>query len=84
MLFRSKRIRQLNWKNHLFCIVKNDFGWKFWKALPIIKLREFGMLCYIIIFEPTTLGVIPEFFKQLPRMLKKRKYIKRNIVNAAN
>jgi len=76
-----KRIRQLNWKNHLFCIIKNDFGWKFFKALPVIKLREFIMLIYILIFEPSTLGVIPEFFKQLPKMLKKRKYIKNEIVN---
>lgn len=79
-----KRIRQLNWKNHQFCIIKNDFGWKFIKVLPIIKLRELSMLVYILFFEPSTLAVILEYLKQLPKMLRKRKYIKKNIANAAS
>ncbi len=71
----SVNVRRWNWRNHLFCIIKNDFGWNFWKSFPRILIREAAMLGYILIFEPRTLGAIPDFFKLLPKMLKKRKII---------
>lgn len=73
-----EKIKRWNWKNHLFCIVKNDFGMYFWRDAPLIFLREFAMLIFIFIFEIRTLGVIPEFFSQLPKMLAKRKWIMQN------
>ncbi len=71
----SLNVRRWNWRNHLFVIIKNDFGWNFWKSFPRILFREIAMLCYIVIFEPKTLGAVPVFFKLLPKMLKKRKMI---------
>ncbi len=73
-------VKKWNWKNHLFCIIKNDF--KLYKSLPFILLREFAMFIYILVFEAATFSALPEFFKQLPKILKKRKYIKQNIINA--
>jgi len=71
-------VRKWNWKNHLFCIIKNDFGRPFWRDFIFIFGRELAMLCYIILFEPATLTVVPEFFRQLPKMLAKRRYIQQN------
>jgi len=70
------RVKQWNWKNHLFCIVKNDAGWPFWLGLPFIFIRELAMLIFILVFERPTLEVWPEFREQLLGMLKKRAYIK--------
>ncbi len=71
----SVNIRRWNWRNHLFAIIKNDFGWNFWKSSPQIFLREIAMLGYIVIFEPKTLAAVPVFFRLLPKMLSKRKII---------
>jgi GT2 family glycosyltransferase len=65
-----------NWKNQLFCIIKSDFGWSFWRDAPFIVSRQILMLGYILVFEPRTLGAAPEFFRSLPKMLEKRKLIK--------
>lgn len=73
----SLNVRRWNWRNHLFAIIKNDFGWNFWKAAPWIAAREIAMFIYICIFEPRTLGAVPVFFRLLPRMLAKRKIIQR-------
>ncbi|GAC1414246.1 MAG: glycosyltransferase family 2 protein [Candidatus Doudnabacteria bacterium] len=71
----SLNVRRWNWRNHLFAIIKNDFGWSFWKSSPLIIGRELAMLGFIIIFEPRTLGAIPIFLKLLPKMIQKRKII---------
>lgn len=69
------KIKKWNWKNHLFCIIKNDSGRAFWRDLPFIFTRELAMFFFILIFETRTLSVLPQFFRQLPRMIQKRKYI---------
>jgi GT2 family glycosyltransferase len=74
----SPQIKRWNWKNHLFCIIKNDFGRPFWWDCPFIFIRELAMFFFILIFETATLSVIPEFFRELPVMLKKRRYIQSN------
>ncbi|MCL5435646.1 MAG: glycosyltransferase family 2 protein [Patescibacteria group bacterium] len=71
------KVKEWNWKNHLFCIVKNDFGWPFWLGLPFILCREFAMLVFILLFERETLKIWPQLLRQLPAMLKKRNLIKR-------
>jgi GT2 family glycosyltransferase len=71
----SLNVRRWNWRNHLFTIIKNDFGWNFWKNFPRIFFREAAMLVYITLFEPRTLTAIPDFFRLLPKMLQKRKII---------
>lgn len=72
-------VKRWNWKNHLFCIIKNDSGPVFWRDLPLIFIRELAMLAFILIFETKTLAVVPEFLGQLPKMLSKRKIIKSKI-----
>ncbi len=74
----SVNVRRWNWRNHLFAIIKNDFGWNFWKNSWRILGRETAMFCYIIVFEPATLGALPGFFRLLPKMLAKRRLIKKN------
>jgi hypothetical protein len=69
-------IRRWNWKNQLFCIIKSDFGWPFWRDCPFIAARQIFMLSYILVVEPETLGAIPDFFRLLPTMLNKRRVIK--------
>lgn len=64
-----------NWRNHLFAIIKNDFGWPLLRDLPLIIFREAAMIGYILIFERRILGAVPVFFKLLPKMLQKRKII---------
>ena len=73
-------ILRRNWKNQLFCIIKNDFGWSLWRDCPFIIARQLLMLFYIVVFEPRTLGAAPELFRLLPKMLRKRRFIKRNRV----
>lgn len=65
-----QRIRELNYKNHIFMYVKNS-KWFY----PQFFFREFFMLVYIVLFETSTLKILPEFFKTLPKMWKKRKMI---------
>jgi hypothetical protein len=41
-------------------------------------VREFFYQLYVLLVEPTTLKVIPQFFRQLPKIWKKRKLIRKN------
>jgi GT2 family glycosyltransferase len=68
-------IVRLNWKNQLFCIIKNDFGWSFWRDFPFIMCRQIFMLAYIVVFEPRTLGAAMDLLSGVPKMLQKRKVI---------
>ena len=67
------RIRQLNYRNHIFLFFKNS---------PRLYLkfffREFVMLGYIILFETATLKAVPQMLRMLPSMWKKRKAIKKS------
>ncbi len=69
----SSWIKQLNYKNHMFVVVKNfpKFYWKFF-------VREFFMLGYVVVFEISTLKILSTLFKQFPLMWKKRKWIQRH------
>jgi GT2 family glycosyltransferase len=69
-------IVRLNWKNQLFCIIKSDFGWSFWRDCPFIICRQIFMLAYIVVFEPRTLGAVFDLFRGVPKMLEKRRAIK--------
>ena len=74
-----RKIRQWNWRNHLFAIIKNDHGWSLVRDLPCIAARELAMFAFLACFMPDTLLVIPEFLRLLPKMLSKRRYIMKNI-----
>lgn len=65
----SKQVLRLNYKNHILMYIKNAPF-----IHPLFILRELAMLGYIIVFETSTLKVIPELFRQIPETLKKRKY----------
>jgi GT2 family glycosyltransferase len=64
----SPQIRRLNYKNHILIYIKNAPF-----IHPLFILREIVMLGYIILFEISTLKVLPELFHQIPKILKKRK-----------
>jgi len=61
-------IRQWNYKNHILMYLKNA---KF--IHPLFIMREIAMFGYILIFEISTLKVMPELFRQIPKIWKKRK-----------
>jgi GT2 family glycosyltransferase len=69
------KVRQWSWRNHLFTILKNDFGWSLCRDLPRIAVRELGMLAFLVCFMPDTLSAVPEFVRLFPRMIRKRKFI---------
>ncbi len=69
------RILRWNWRNQLFCIFKNDCGWNLVRDAPFIVGRQMMMLGYIALFEPRTLGAIPQILRDLPKMIRKRKLI---------
>ena len=64
----NSRIRQLNYKNHIWMYIKNS-PWFY----PQFFVREFFMFLYILLFEPGTLKVVPEMLRQIPRMWRKRR-----------
>jgi GT2 family glycosyltransferase len=66
----SPQIRKLNYKNHILMYIKNAPF-----IHPLFILREIAMLGYIVLFEISTLKVLPELFHQIPKILKKRKCI---------
>lgn len=72
--------RRLEWTNIRFTIVKNDYIINILKDLPRILKREVFMLGYLLIFEPGVLLELPNFFKLLPKMIRKRKIIMRRAV----
>jgi GT2 family glycosyltransferase len=71
------RVVYWDWRNHLFSIIKNDFGWSFVRDLPFIATRELLLFAYLLIIEPKLVAGLPDFFRLLPRILKKRKLIQK-------
>lgn len=65
------RVKKLNYKNHIFMYIKNS-PWFY----PQFFIREFFMLIYIVLFEKKTLSVLPEIFRNLPKIWQKRIAIK--------
>jgi GT2 family glycosyltransferase len=63
------RIRELNYKNHIFMYIKNS-PWFY----PQFFVREFFMLLYILVFETRTLKVLPEVIKGIAKMWQKRRF----------
>jgi GT2 family glycosyltransferase len=73
------QVRKWSWRNHLFAIIKNDYGWSFYRDLPRIVLRELAMFAFLICFMPDTLSAVPEVARLLPKMLSKRREIMKRI-----
>lgn len=76
--------KQLSWKNKTYIVLKNDFGKTLRRDWPKILVRELAMFGYILVFETSTLKVLPLVFKQLPRIFRKRKIIKSRSVLGDN
>jgi len=66
----SPQIRRWNYKNHILMYIKN--ARHIWH--PAFWLREIAMFGYVLVFEPSTLKVLPELLRQIPKIIKKRKY----------
>jgi hypothetical protein len=64
---------QWDWRNHLLTIIKNDFGSSLLRDLPRIAVRELAFFAYLCVVRPQILLAVPEFFRLLPRILRKRK-----------
>lgn len=69
-------LRKLDFRNQHLMFVKNEFLGHLLGDLLYFLWRDIRLFAYILFFEPFTLMAIPEFFRLLPRMLKKRKIIK--------
>ncbi len=69
----NQQIKQWNYKNHILMYIKNaKHVWH-----PAFIFREVAMLGYIIIFETSTLKVVPELLRQIPKIWKKRYHLER-------
>jgi GT2 family glycosyltransferase len=75
---KSAFINYHSYKNHLFFLVKNVPAGICWRYGYRIKWYEFKKFFYLLFFEPKTLGGLGEFFRKLPKMRKKRKWIMKN------
>lgn len=71
----SLRVVQWDWRNHLLTIIKNDFGSSLLRDLPRIAVRELAFFAYLCVVRPQILLALPEFFRLLPRILRKRKLV---------
>ncbi len=67
----SSQVLKWNYKNHILMYIKNSKH--LWH--PAFWFREIAMLGYILIFETSTLKVIPELFRQIPIIWSKRKAV---------
>jgi GT2 family glycosyltransferase len=75
---KSAFVNYHSYKNHLFFLLKDVPAGVWWRHGYRIKWYEFKKFVYLLIFEPRTLGSLGEFFKKLPKMRKKRKWIQKN------
>ncbi|HYC79441.1 MAG TPA: glycosyltransferase family 2 protein [Candidatus Binatia bacterium] len=64
----SPAIRRMNYRNHILMYLKNS---KF--IHPLFIIREILMFGYVLVFETSTLKVLPDLFRLMPRMYKKRR-----------
>ncbi len=77
---KSDWVNQHSYKNHIFCIIKNEFKKNILKCFPYIFFYEFKKLIYILFFEKQTFKFFLNNKKQIKKIRIKRKYIFKNIV----
>ena len=71
----SPLARYYSYKNQRLMQVKNEISADVLRDLPLLILRELFVFGYILLREPRTLKAVFYFLWQLPRALKKRRYI---------
>jgi len=76
---RDKMIKKYSYKNHLLMLIKNEFFVNFLKFFFSILWYELKKFIFIILFEQSTLRGLKLFFQQKSKVLKKRRYIIKNI-----
>lgn len=76
---RDKVVKIYSYKNHLLLLIKNEFIVNLLRYFFPISWYELRKLVFILLFEHSTLRGLSEFFKQKSKILKKRKYIVKNI-----
>lgn len=72
---KSFRIRGNSLRNQWWILIKNEPLANLIVHSPWIGYYECGKLLYILFNEPSTLKIVPSFFKHLPQMLRKRQAI---------
>jgi len=77
---KSTWVNQYSYKNHLWCILKNEFSKNLLKYFFPTFWYEFKKLMYILFFEKQTFKFFLQNKKQIKKMFKKRKYIFKEIV----
>ncbi len=77
---KSEWIKQYSYKNHLWCILKNEFTTNLIKYFFPIFWHELKKLIYIIFFERQTLRFFIKNIKEYKKMKNKKNYIFKNIV----
>jgi GT2 family glycosyltransferase len=60
--------RRLNYRNHILMYLKNSRS-----IHPAFLLREFIMFFYVLVLETSTLGILPDLFRQLKSIKEKRR-----------
>lgn len=74
---KQQRINYYSYKNHLHTLVKNESLRTIVRHLVSITWDEVRKLAYLILLEPKTLRSVRDFWKEFPRMRKKREIILR-------
>lgn len=67
-------IRAYSYRNHLWALAKNLSGRDCLRTLPWLLPYECAKLAYIMVAEWSTVRVLPDIIRGLPRMWKKRKF----------
>ncbi|MBU1131157.1 glycosyltransferase family 2 protein [Patescibacteria group bacterium] len=76
---RDRAVKMYSYKNHLLLLLKNEFFVNLLRYFFPIFWYEFKKIAFILLFEPSTFRGLSLFFKQKSKILKKRRYIKKNI-----
>ncbi|PWB38267.1 MAG: hypothetical protein C3F02_04660 [Parcubacteria group bacterium] len=75
-MFKHRTLaNRLSYRNHLMTLYKNSFFKNIWQDFWPISWYEFRKFIYLLIFERQTLGGLSEFFRSLPKLKKKHKFI---------
>lgn len=76
---KSQVVNAFSYKNHLQLLLKNERVGATPADVPVIFFYEAKKFLYLLFAEPRTLHGLLAFFRQLPRMLAKRRLIQRSV-----
>jgi len=76
---KSSFVQFLSTRNHIWLLLKNDFTLNYLIDFPFIFCREVGKFFYTLFLTPKNIKAYFSALKGLPKMLRKRKYLKNAI-----